>query len=895
LANSLWRWDAEGQVIEWTDGPTVAFRGEIEHVLGRLAPLGLPPMNALVLLLAACRDNWGEVSSQFGTMAGFMASAERSDLPDWLPELFRRLDVVYKLPAELRQSPEAKADLAELVFEDSPLRMGADDAARVTSGMAASSDPAMLVSQYRRSRSIHDMLGELRCLFDGLAKVDADTLRLRRRTGFAQLVRKAELDLAPADQIRRLMADLRDDEELGGISRMAGQLLAAIHLPRPIGDHEDLPVGGVSDISNRGPLDRLMLSELAYDELTLAVRVAMGEALYLRREAPPRSPPRHRTVLIDAGIRLWGVPRIFATAVAMALAASADRRIQVDVYRAQGNEVVPVDFTRREGLIEHMAALASEAHPGKALASFWATASAQGPLSDVVVVTGEDVAADTDFRQALAAVGIPSLLLATVGRDGRFRLVSRGAKSHRVVSEARLKLDDLLAPRPAAARLIDTTVPQGLPAILAVKPFPLLLGYQPVDPRRHWAVAGKGVLGISPQRCLMYWQHRGHGARLLAENMPRGPVHWAAAGPGISTSLAVVGQFQQEALWLLSVDLEDETCRVIPLEVGPKRPVAVCGHGGMIFVVYADHVTMVDVVSGGHDQVIKIPAGVHWQQGRFFVGRNEWYALSYDGLSTRLEPILPTRDPQAYRQLFLTFLDVAGHDGPIGVNALGHLYFSTDQRVMQVSHGLVGHVRIQSVARDGRRIILAEHTDPLKQALIEIPSGNSRRVYGDAAILVEPEIQNWAHPKTVRRRFREICVDEAGHLTLFPDRGGRMHVAYNGGCRQIRLERPATAVLNGKLLAFEPIQPPLAIGYSLQAATWKDGSRAVLDSRGMLHLKSSDASVAEFTLVLTDGALAGWCADGRIWGPAYSTGNQANTHPETAYKEIVEPFLARIR
>ena len=55
-------------------------------------------------------------------------------------------------------------------------------------------------------------------------------------------------------------------------------------------------------------------------------------------------------------------------------------------------------------------------------------------------------------------------------------------------------------------------------------------------------------------------------------------------------------------------------------------------------------------------------------------------------------------------------------------------------------------------------------------------------------------------------------------------------------------------------------------------ARWKDGSLAWLDSRGMLHLKSSDRSTPEVTLVLRDGALAGWTSEGRTFGMAYFAG-----------------------
>ena len=87
-----------------------------------------------------------------------------------------------------------------------------------------------------------------------------------------------------------MIAGLDNDQELGGMS-IARQLLAAIHLPRSLSDRDDLPVGGISDISNRGPLDRLLLSELAHDDLTLAVRIATNEALYLAARRRPAVRP----------------------------------------------------------------------------------------------------------------------------------------------------------------------------------------------------------------------------------------------------------------------------------------------------------------------------------------------------------------------------------------------------------------------------------------------------------------------------------------------------------------------------------------------------------------------------------------------------------------------------
>jgi hypothetical protein len=54
---------------------------------------------------------------------------------------------------------------------------------------------------------------------------------------------------------------------------------------------------------------------------------------------------------------------------------------------------------------------------------------------------------------------------------------------------------------------------------------------------------------------------------------------------------------------------------------------------------------------------------------------------------------------------------------------------------------------------------------------------------------------------------------------------------------------------------------------------WNDGSEVLADSRGFLHLRSSDASIPEITIVMIMGKpTACWAADGSICGPAYFTG-----------------------
>jgi len=894
--SSFWRWEDEAEVVAWIDGQTIAFRAELAGVLARLAPRGLPPLSAVVLLLAACRDGWPGESNRLSTMAGVLATLRRREFPDWLGELFLQLDAVRALPAELRATPLAKADLAELVFEECRTRTSPEEAEAVRWAVSSYLSPEMLAPQADLPCGFEGVLGELRCLYEGLKKLDAEKLKLRRRTGLDQLVRPADFDLPPAELARRLIARLHDDQELGGMARMARHLLAAIHLPHALSDREDLPVGGISDISNRGSLDRLLLSELAHDDLTLAVRVALSEAIYLRREAPPRNPPKHRAVLIDAGIRLWGIPRVFAAAVALSLVATSDRNIRVDAYRACGRSVEPVTLTQREGLIAHLEALEPDAHPGDAFEAFLTAVSKPADLLDAVVVTGEDVAADPQFQQAIASLEVPSLLLATVSRAGRFRLVSWGARSRKVLREARLDLEKLLAPpsRPVA-RLLDTAA-LTIPAILKQKPFPLLLSHPPVDSRRAWAVPGSGVLSLLRNRCLMHWQRLGRGARLLADNAPLGQVHWAGDGAGQSASLAVVGQLPNRRLWLLHVDVETGSYHPIPLELGGYSPRGVCGHGGMVFVVYDDCADVFEPVGGRRLELLKLPRGARWQHGRFLRGRDGWYAISHDGLTARVEPLV-VRPGQREIPKFLAVVDNARGDGPVALTTEGHLYDLAHDRLIRVAHGLLGIPRVVAIARSGARIVISQSNNRAEMVVIDISSGAARKVSGNPAAHVEAEIlRQTVGARNVSRRFRAVCVQGDQYLVLVRPKGNCACIQLDRHHHEMVLQSQTISTSQRQLhIEFQENQSPGDAGYTLQTATWNDGSRAVLDSRGMLHLKSSDSAIPELTLVLCDGALAGWCADGRWFGPAYFTGEHLATPGALVCEEVLKPFVARLR
>jgi hypothetical protein len=61
-----------------------------------------------------------------------------------------------------------------------------------------------------------------------------------------------------------------------------------------------------------------------------------------------------------------------------------------------------------------------------------------------------------------------------------------------------------------------------------------------------------------------------------------------------------------------------------------------------------------------------------------------------------------------------------------------------------------------------------------------------------------------------------------------------------------------------------------------------------------LHLKSSDRTIPQCTLILTDGPMAGWLEDGYVFGPAYWHQGQRPIPEQDVYHDVLRKFAARI-
>ncbi|HEV7406103.1 MAG TPA: hypothetical protein VGO11_24365 [Chthoniobacteraceae bacterium] len=864
-----WRWVDAGEVIAWSDGTTIVFGAEVAFVLEWLIPHGWPPFGALVWLFAACRGKLPPAAADEPRRAGPHDLGRR--LREMLAVVEAGLSNIAKLPEAVRASPKAKAVLAETIFERVGTKPG---------------EPALRQAavELLRSGELTDRelnlcyvppaagQGEFETLYHGLKVLTPESLALRLRTGLETLPQAAALPAVPAAQVRTMLANLRADPEYEGLARLTRDFMAALQLPRRLAESDEMALGGFADLSNRGNLDRLLLSELAHDDLTLAVRIALQEALYLRREPPARQPPSTLALLLDSGVRLWGVPRLLATAVALALIGRSAQHGKLAVFRASGAGLAEVDLLTREGLTAHLAALETHAHPGAALPAFRRTLDDAGQ-SDAVLVTQRDVAQDPAFRRSLQAAQFESLYLAVVDRDGSFELL-RTPHSTAPLCRAQVNVDALFpAPPPAESprlKLIDRAAHPDLPLIFSIAPFPLLM---PVRGKIQASVATppQGGVCVLQDRRLLRWRNQAHGAFVVAAQLPPGATRWL--GELADGSFCVVKSHSEQRRVTCRMFFENGVLlRGFDLELA-QPAVRAEVHGGVLYVICRE-AHAYDLVSGAHLGSCRVLRRL--SHGRYFLSSEGWRVLVWDGLALRLESVhLPS--PVPHTEVIRVF-NRRGHEGPWSLTGSGDLYASDGACVLRL-----GPLReVATVFADGDRLLVVR-VETGKTELVDLTQ-MSRRVL--AKPLSSGEWESFVQPPTMSVRTHFIGIATwPGRLQLVSQVGRGWTLLL----REDRLVLTSGAVNTGvKPQPLAPVAEAQRIGASLRLAQWPDGRCAWLDDDGMLHLRCAERTLPEISIVLCcDSPLAAWSSDGLWHGREFFIGAHESTPASEIWKRIL--------
>jgi hypothetical protein len=931
-ANASWEWSDDGEVVEWVDGRTVVFRRELQRILQAIAHRGLPPLDGILFLITACRASWRKYPTELGSAASLLCFPPTRMRDRWI-ELSEQLDAISCLEPIHRDSTEARILLTRLASEPCRQHTTPEVAAAVCRLLEGTSTELFGLKGDRHKTERGEFPYEW--LIDGLSRIDHKQLETIKRTGLDRLPFSPTLEDDPVHTIRSLIRDLEADTEFSGLARLTKYLMGGITLPRSLSEPDDIQVGGVSDIANRGPLDRLLLSELANDDDVLMTRVALNEALYLRRESPPQSPPTTRRIILDCGVRMWGVPRLFSTAVAMALSATADKNTQTELYRAVGDRLIPFNLKSREDLVSHLEKLSPEAHPGLAVERLDTLATNDDADFSTVLVTTPEVVQDREFGDHLSNID-EAIVVALVSRNGKFQLNQRTPYEWKKLAEQQLDLDQILAPNRSNQQLPIVTPAKdaNLPAVYYASPFPFRLSHKfyfertwdaypthklnPVDPKLTSAAMVPGmprdyaskhpctpVFSLTTDGRLMYWDKRNHGAQQLSGEIPDGRLVWKRCHANGWSRLII---HQAPHLYYVRVH-QSRTEEVLISQLPDKFHNSidrVCEHGGKLFVISRRNVSVYDAESANFVQKLKLPETMRRrdQFDRFFISDRQVHALCYTGQNATLE--LVADDIEATGAFDCSF-----EDSPVILTYGGALVRPNGETIMSLAsmQSIAPPVWLADISADGNHVVVSREKSINRAstnswAIISVPRRSvtnywGYRNYGTLAIgHCMKQLQIRARFLLIYRLLNGsigIGVRGGDMLELSPDR-------LDSAETQIKSYRNCSVALRNALV-FKPRHIETSSRVAIYQVDSRDGSRIQFDTRGLLHFKSSRESIPEFSMLITEtGQVGFWCTTGIQGGPSFHVPSkhldfeaEMGTIAHSSFEDPINPFIQHLR
>ncbi len=906
----FWKWAGKqnGEIVcDWLGTPLLMFREELLLILKDLQPYGYPDLAPILLVCLATRDNWANSRKWLQRKMASIAIPESS-----IEELLASLDRVQELPADLKSSPQAKSSLIRVAFEQIAPEIDPEQSRECLDfleSLLPHLDGESIVPAPFHELDRERFIKQTRYLKTGLARVTPEAIRSLLRTGLEQQLLPAPVEI-PEEPLtfRERLASWTTDSQLFGLARIATQLLSLLKWTQPLRHPDESAQGGVSDISNRGRLDRLLLSELALDDETLAVRVALNEALYLKRESSSASPPHRRAVLVDTSLRMWGVPRIYAASTALALAAGRDfdETLTVSVEVFDRDDSREVDLSRREGCLELLAGLSPILNPAELIAKWVSEFTATEQPLEPVFVTCRRTFEIPEVQSELGRIP-GDYFVALVEGDGRFELRQHTPHGWKTIRELTIDLETLLEPlRNSVPLKVSPRSDDYVPAIMRVEPFPLRLPFQ-LSHRQFWTVSDHKVLSFASGGRLLYWDRRDQGPIQVGVDLTVGnveswctvPDNYASPGqsrPAPQLSHAVIATHT----WtLLTVDLEQKTARDVPLITqlpaqGVMKPQALVVPE-CVFLIQRNKITAFSLENG--EKLAELSTSQYgslsFSGNRYLVNSEGfWFRLSCDG-EIHLAPVVNSHG---------AFFIAAG-TGPSEPLLLPMMYKrnTADMRRVPDFRQINGRKFWQ---RDSY-VFGSEHDFPKKSqqanpstlpnvqtiGMWDLASDDPwelKRMFGitEEVVLQSIALRHLHLRNSLRTKFTAISVGSDG-VALRSNRQKWWRIVLEGNTlKLVLLDKPDPS---SQIVNFQKYDAG-SRRRAFLGGTLPNGNSVRLDPRGLLHLIPADARTPEISLVLDGNNVSGWIDEGSRFGDSYYVSGGSVSVPH-AWHKLVAPFF----
>jgi hypothetical protein len=562
--NYFYALEEDGEVISIPGGDTIAYSQYIIQTLEDLADQGLPPFASLLLAVLATNystaDPIGQVENIVRRVITQKHPARTAPHEEVVDDAIHFLRLLASLPSK-HTSGDRRIQLFQLLFADCHGQLSKNFSRQIISGIKelrdTGSNKVLKILSEDRVNGEERIYDDFRCIALLLKKFpDKETL-IDRLAGVPEIAgpipEKEEERAVPGDFVEALI----DHPTTFPVGALIKSLWSGMSIPIHHTLPSEQPLGGFSDLSNKGDLDKLLISEFAGDDWLFLSRLANNEALYLHRETPPGADQPERVILIDISLKSWGTPKILAYAVLLAIAKHPKTDIHCTAF-AVGNNFYPISIDTVDAVIESIQLVDAALHPAEGLIKFFEAAPA-GKKTEVFFIASSDTMRHPAIQKVISDHYSSFKYWVHIGPERELLFYRNQHKGKKLVQQLALPLERLWEQGKGKKRL----EPAGSVAALENIRVPILFPI-PMSEKKVFVSSDFDLFAVTKERHL--FRHR------RGEKSPKG---WELVLDEVlpSASYFAMGPNDNGKQLFLCFQVHDRELTIYRLDTGERRSV----------------------------------------------------------------------------------------------------------------------------------------------------------------------------------------------------------------------------------------------------------------------------------------------------------------------------------
>ncbi|MCY0977881.1 hypothetical protein PGH12_16065 [Chryseobacterium wangxinyae] len=459
----------ENNLISIPNVGAIAYRPYIIEVLKQLQPQGFPPFGSLLLLLYATQEGYLNLDGILYHLKRVQLNyidVEKLNIHEGIKflENLRTLANKYK-------KGQNKIILLQTVFAHSPV-------------VASSVNSNLLLRMYAKKSHIIAESANKKELQDSVIIKDIRTLAIlgskfpttesiikamQGITEIPELEDEVVQEETTVETDKDFIQELIEDPKTFQIGSLIKRIWSGLKIPMRHLSPGEQPIGGISDMTNKGDFHRMLLSEFANEDEVFMNRVANNEALYIQREIPPEENIFERIILIDTSLKNWGTPKILAFASAIAVIKHPKAHSECKVF-ALGQTNVPISLDKLDEVIENLNQVSPVLEVSHALEKFF-TEEHRGKDLEVFFITNQENLAHQKLQKVIHQNRDRLKFLVTTSSDGELNFYKHHKGTRKHIHKIMLPLKELWANPPKHKTInvqgnqIKTNIPKNYPLL----------------------------------------------------------------------------------------------------------------------------------------------------------------------------------------------------------------------------------------------------------------------------------------------------------------------------------------------------------------------------------------------------------------------------------------------